>query len=195
MCENLTVFQRFIEVDVNFYCYSFVFVILSHTFANPFKKWDFNHLNYCEVNTLSFKTKSLRKEDVNRQWFIVDAEGEIVGRMGTKVAHMLRGKHKPDYTPHVDNGDYIIVINAEKARFTGDKLNQKEYVTYSGYPGGQKKRTAKEMFEKKPIAVIEHAVKGMLPKSKLGNKMFNKLFVYEGSEHPHKAQKPQAFKI
>jgi len=147
------------------------------------------------VNTLSFKTKSLRKEDVNRQWHIIDAEGEIVGRLCTQIAHVLRGKHKPDYTPHVDNGDFIIVINAEKVRFTGDKLNKKEYVTYSGYPGGQKKRTAKEMFAKKPIEVIEHAVKGMLPKSKLGNKMYTKLFVYVGSEHPHQAQKPQTFKF
>jgi large subunit ribosomal protein L13 len=147
------------------------------------------------VNTLSFKTKSLRKEDVNRQWFIIDADGEVVGRMSSKIAHVLRGKHKPDYTPHVDNGDFIIVINADKARFTGDKLNQKEYITYSGYPGGQKRRTAKEMFDKKPIAVIENAVKGMLPKTKLGNKMYKKLFVYAGTEHPHKAQKPQAFKF
>lgn len=147
------------------------------------------------MKTLSYSTKSLRKEDVNRQWFIIDAEGEVVGRMCTQIAHVLRGKHKPDYTPHVDNGDYIIVVNAEKARFTGDKLNQKEYITYSGYPGGQKRRTAKEMFDRKPIAVIEKAVKGMLPKTKLGDKMFGKLFVYEGSEHPHKAQKPQEFKF
>jgi large subunit ribosomal protein L13 len=147
------------------------------------------------VKTLSYSTKSLRKEDVNRQWYIIDAEGEVVGRLCTKIAHVLRGKHKPDYTPHVDNGDYIIVINAEKARFTGDKLNQKEYITYSGYPGGQKRKTAKEMFDKKPIAVIEKAVKGMLPKTKLGDKMFTKLFVYEGSEHPHQAQKPQEFKF
>lgn len=147
------------------------------------------------MKTLSFSTKSLRKEDVNRNWYIFDAEGEVVGRMCTQIAHVLRGKHKPDYTPHVDNGDYIIVINAEKARFTGNKLSQKEYITYSGYPGGQKRRTAREMFEKKPIAVIENAVRGMLPKSKLGNKMFKKLFVYEGAEHPHKAQQPQEFKF
>lgn len=147
------------------------------------------------MKTLSYSTKSLRKEDVDRKWFIVDADGEVVGRMCTNIAHVLRGKHKPDYTPHVDNGDYIIVINAEKARFTGDKLNQKEYISYSGYPGGQKKRTAKEMFDKKPIAVIEKAVKGMLPKSKLGDKMYGKLFVYVGSKHPHQAQKPQEFKF
>lgn len=147
------------------------------------------------MKTLSFKTASLRKEDVDRQWYIIDADGEIVGRICTKIAHVLRGKHKPNYTPHVDNGDNIIVINAEKARFTGDKMNQKEYVSYSGYPGGQKRRTAKEMLEKRPVAVIEKAVKGMLPKSKLGNSMYKKLFVYEGSKHPHQAQQPQEFKF
>jgi len=147
------------------------------------------------VNTLSFKTKSIRKEDVNRQWYIIDAEGEIVGRLCTRIAHVLRGKHKPDYTPHVDNGDFIIVINAEKIRFTGDKMNQKEYTRYTGYPGGLKKRTAKEMIQTRPIKVIETAVKGMLPKTKLGNQMFRKLFVYEGAEHPHQAQKAQEFKF
>jgi len=147
------------------------------------------------VNTLSFKTKSIRKEDVNRQWYIIDAEGEVVGRLCTRIAHVLRGKHKPDYTPHVDNGDFIIVINAEKIRFTGDKMNQKEYTRYTGYPGGLKKRTAKEMIQTRPIKVIETAVKGMLPKTKLGNQMFRKLFVYEGAEHPHQAQKAQEFKF
>ncbi len=147
------------------------------------------------MNTLSFKTKSIRKEDVNRQWYIIDAEGEIVGRLCTRIAHVLRGKHKPDFTPHIDNGDYIIVINAEKVRFTGDKLNQKEYTRYTGYPGGLKKRTAKEMLDTRPVKVIETAVKGMLPKTKLGNQMFKKLFVYEGAEHPHKAQKAQEFKF
>ncbi|HAQ38343.1 MAG TPA: 50S ribosomal protein L13 [Saprospirales bacterium] len=147
------------------------------------------------MNTLSFKTKSIRKEDVNRQWYIIDAEGEVVGRLCTRIAHVLRGKHKPDYTPHVDNGDFIIVINAEKIRFTGDKMNQKEYTRYTGYPGGLKKRTAKEMIQTRPIKVIETAVKGMLPKTKLGNQMFRKLFVYEGAEHPHQAQKAQEFKF
>ncbi len=147
------------------------------------------------MNTLSFKTKSIRKEDVNRQWYIIDAEGEIVGRLCTRIAHVLKGKHKPDYTPHVDNGDYIIVINAEKVRFTGNKLNQKEYLRYTGYPGGLKKRTAKEMLQTRPIKVIETAVKGMLPKTKLGNQMYKKLFVYEGATHPHQAQKAQEFKF
>ncbi len=107
----------------------------------------------------------------------------------------MRGKHKPEYTPHVDTGDYIIVINAEKIRFTGNKLRDKEYQTYTGYPGGLKKRSAKEMFEKKPVAVLEKAVIGMLPKNRLGRKMFTKLFVYEGPNHKHEAQKPKEFKF
>ena len=147
------------------------------------------------MNTLSYKTKSQRKEDVKRSWYIVDAEGEVVGRLASKIAHVLRGKHKPDYTPHIDNGDYVIVINAEKIRFTGNKLRQKEYVSYTGYPGGKRTKTPREILAKKPIFIIENAVKGMLPKNRLGRQMFNKLFVYEGSEHKHQAQKPQEFKF
>jgi len=145
------------------------------------------------VNTLSYKTQSAKKETVERKWFIIDAEGEIVGRLCSRIAHVLRGKHKPSYTPHVDCGDYVIVINAEKIRFTGDKLAQKEYITFSGYPGGQKTATAKEVQDKRPIAIVEKAIKGMLPKNKLGRAMFHKLFVYEGPEHPHQAQKPEEF--
>ena len=143
------------------------------------------------MNTLSYKTKSLRKEDVERQWYIVDAEGQTVGRLCTQLANVLRGKHKPSYTPHIDGGDNVIVINAEKVRFTGNKWAQKEYLRYSGYPGGLKRRTASEMLDKKPEAVIEKAVKGMLPKNRLGAAMFRKLFVYAGAEHPHEAQQPQ----
>jgi len=145
------------------------------------------------VNTLSYKTKSAKKEEVVRKWYIIDGEGEIVGRKASAIATVLRGKHKPSYTPHCDTGDCVIVINAAKMRFTGNKKADKVYLTYSGYPGGQKSRTAAEMFDKKPIAVIEKAVKGMLPKNSLGRQMFKKLFVYEGSEHPHTAQKPEPF--
>ncbi|NNF22300.1 MAG: 50S ribosomal protein L13 [Saprospiraceae bacterium] len=145
------------------------------------------------MNTLSYKTKSANKETVERNWYIVDAEDQIVGRLATKIATVLRGKHKPSYTPHVDTGDCIIVINAEKIKFTGSKMEQKEYITYSGYPGGQKRRTAKEMMAKKPITIIENAVRGMLPKTRLGRAMFKKLFVYTGTEHPHGAQKPETF--
>lgn len=147
------------------------------------------------MDTLSYRTQSAKKEEVERKWHIIDAEGEVVGRMCTKIASVLRGKHKPSYTPHVDTGDYVIVINAGKVRFTGNKLNQKEYQRYSGYPGGQKSRTAKEMLDKKPIGVVEAAVRGMLPKNRLGRAMFKKLFVYEGAEHPHEAQKPEKLEL
>ncbi|MEZ4908627.1 MAG: 50S ribosomal protein L13 [Saprospiraceae bacterium] len=143
------------------------------------------------MNTLSYKTKSQKKEEMVRKWYVIDAEGEVVGRLATKVAHILRGKHRPDYTPHFDAGDYVIIVNAEKVRFTGNKYTDKIYSTYSGYPGGLKKRSVREMFEKKPFGVIENAVRGMLPKNKLGRQMFKKLFVYVGSDHPHQAQKPE----
>ncbi len=145
------------------------------------------------MNTLSYKTKSLRPQDVQRKWYVVDADGEVVGRLATKIADVLRGKHKPDYTPHVDGGDHVIVINAEKIKFTGAKLDQKEYDHYTGYPGGRKVRTAKEMLEKRPEAVIEKAVKGMIPKNKLGRAIFRKLHVFTGAEHTHQGQKPETF--
>lgn len=145
------------------------------------------------MDTLSYKTQSAKKETVERKWYVVDAEGEVVGRLCSKIAHVLRGKHKPSYTPHVDTGDYVIVINADKIRFTGNKWAQKEYITFSGYPGGQKRTIASELHAKKSYAVVENAVKGMLPKNRLGRAMFKKLFVYEGSEHPHVAQKPEPF--
>jgi large subunit ribosomal protein L13 len=147
------------------------------------------------VNTLSYKTKSLRKQDVQRKWYVVDAEGEIVGRLAVKIANVLRGKHKPDFTPHTDGGDNIIVINAEKIRFTGAKLDQKEYDHYTGYPNGRKVRNAAEMLEKQPHKVLEKAVKGMIPKNKLGNAIFTKLYVYAGPEHNHHAQKPEPLKF
>ena len=147
------------------------------------------------MDTLSYKTKSARKEDVERKWYVVDAENVVLGRLGSKVATILRGKHKPSYTPHIDTGDYVIVINAEKVRLTGDKGNQREYISYSLYPGGQKRVTVNEMLAKKPIYPVEAAVKGMLPKGKLGRAMYRKLFVYTGSEHPHTAQQPETLEI
>lgn len=145
------------------------------------------------MDTLSYKTKSANKDTVEQKWYIVDAEGEVVGRLCSKIAHVLRGKHKPSYTPHVDCGDYVIVINADKVRFTGQKTLQKEYLRHTGYPGGQRKMTPAEAFVKKPGFVIENAVKGMLPKNRLGRKMFKKLFVYSGTEHKHEAQQPEPF--
>lgn len=146
------------------------------------------------MNTLSYKTQSAKPAEVQRQWFVIDAQSEPVGRLCSKIATVLRGKHKPSFTPHVDTGDYVIVLNAEKARFTGAKMDDKVYLTFSGYPGGQKSATAKELMAKKPTAIVENAVRGMLPKTKLGRAMIKKLFVYTGEEHPHFAQKPQPFK-
>ena len=147
------------------------------------------------MNTLSYKTVSIRKEDVKRDWYVVDMEGQVVGRAATKIATILRGKHKPSYTPHIDCGDYIIIINADKLRFTGQKMDQNQYFSHSGYPGGQKVITPRQLLEKKPYAGIEKAGKGMLPKNKLGRKMFKKMFVYAGAEHPHQAQQPKKLEI
>ncbi|NNE28009.1 MAG: 50S ribosomal protein L13 [Saprospiraceae bacterium] len=143
------------------------------------------------MDTLSYKTKSAKASEVQREWFIVDAASQPLGRLCSQIASVLRGKHKPSFTSHVDTGDYVIVINSENARFTGSKMDQKTYLTYSGYPGGQKSTTAKELHAKKPTALVENAVRGMLPKNKLGRAMIKKLFVYTGEEHPHGAQKPQ----
>lgn len=147
------------------------------------------------MNTLSYKTVSAKKETVEKKWYVIDAENEVVGRLCSKIAHVLRGKHRPDFTPHVDCGDFVIVINADKVRFTGSKWQQKEYVSYSLYPGGQKKVKAHNLHENKPTKVVEASVKGMLPKTKLGNAMIKKLFVYADDSHKHAAQKPETFKF
>ncbi len=136
-----------------------------------------------------------KKEDVVRNWYVIDAEGISLGRLAAKVSNVLQGKHKPTYTPHVDCGDNVIVINAEKVNLTGNKLNDKIYYNHSGYTGGLRERTAKEMIEKYPVEMIERAVKGMLPKTRLGRQMYKKLFVYAGNEHPHTAQKPEVMEV
>ncbi|MEM6724556.1 MAG: 50S ribosomal protein L13 [Bacteroidota bacterium] len=146
------------------------------------------------MDTLSYKTKSIRNEDVQRKWYIVDAEDQPLGRVCSQIATVLRGKHKPSYTPHIDNGDYVIVINADKVKLTGNKMDQKVYLSYTGYPGGQRAINARNLADKKPYALVEKAVKGMLPKNRLGRKMFKKLFVYAGTEHPHQAQQPEPLK-
>ena len=142
------------------------------------------------MDTLSYKTRSANKETADKQWFIVDAEGQALGRLASKVAKVIRGKHKVNFTPHADCGDYVIVINAEKVSFSGAKLVDKEYVRYTGYPGGQKTTSAEEMLRKHPSRLIEKAVKGMLPKNTLGRELFRNLKVYTGSEHKQEAQKP-----
>lgn len=136
-----------------------------------------------------------KKEEVVRNWYVIDAEGISLGRLAAKVSNVLQGKHKPTYTPHVDCGDNVIVVNAEKVNLTGNKLNDKIYYNHSGYTGGLRERTAKEMVEKYPVEMIERAVKGMLPKTRLGRQMYKKLFVYAGEEHPHAAQKPETMEV
>ena len=140
---------------------------------------------------LSFKTQSANESIVKRDWYVVDATNKTLGRMSSKIAHVLRGKNKAYYTPHFDCGDYVVVVNSSKVILTGNKTEDKEYQTFSGYPGGQKLETAKELIARRPNVVIERAVKGMLPKNRLGRAMYKKLFVYEGAEHPHKAQNPK----
>ena len=147
------------------------------------------------MGTLSYKTISANKATVKKEWIVVDAENEVVGRLATKVANILRGKHKPSFTPHVDCGDYVIVINADKVRFTGKKLTDKVYVRHTGYPGGQRFSTPKEILAKKPTELLRMAVKGMLPKNRLGAKLINNLYLYQGTEHPHQAQKPRTITL
>lgn len=141
------------------------------------------------------KTYSAKKEDVVRQWVVIDAQDQVLGRLASKVAHILRGKNKPIFTNHVDTGDFVVIVNAEKIRLTGNKLDDKIYYWHSGYPGGIKARTAREMLEKKPEQVIKIAVKGMLPKNRIGSKLISKLKIYAGPDHPHEAQQPEKIQL
>lgn len=143
------------------------------------------------MDTDSFKTSFTRKEDVERDWFVVDATNEVVGRLASEIAPILHGKHKPEYTPNVDAGDYVIVLNAEKVRFKGRKEQDKKYFRYTGYPGGDRYASPEEIREDRPEFLIYNAVEGMLPSTKLGDQMLKKLKVYEGNEHPHQAQQPE----
>jgi large subunit ribosomal protein L13 len=147
------------------------------------------------MNTLSYKTISANKNTVNKEWVLIDAENEVLGRLASVSAMFLRGKYKTNFTPHVDCGDNVIIINAEKIKLTGDKFTDKEYVRHSGYPGGQKITTPRELIVKKPTAIVEKAIKGMLPKNRLGADLFRNLHVYAGSEHPHQAQQPKVINL
>lgn len=147
------------------------------------------------MSKLHFTTKHANAATVTHNWYVVDGTNQTVGRMCSKIAAILRGKNKPYYTPHVDCGDYIIVTNCDKVKFTGNKLEEKIYDTYSGYPGGRKEEVAKDLLRRRPEVIIERAVKGMLPKNRLGRKMYKKLFVYTGSAHPHTAQQPKELKF
>ncbi|MFO7801067.1 MAG: 50S ribosomal protein L13 [Desulfovermiculus sp.] len=143
----------------------------------------------------TFKTYSVRKEDVNREWIVVDAANQVLGRLSSVIATKLRGKDRPDFTPHVDNGAFVVVINADKIRVTGTKLDDKKYYRHSGYPGGLKETSLKDLLKKKPEEAIHKAVRGMLPKTRLGRAQLKKLKVYAGQEHPHKAQQPTALEL
>ena len=145
--------------------------------------------------SLSYKTISANAATVTKEWVVIDATNEVLGRLASQIAKILRGKNKPGYTPHVDCGDYVIVVNAEKVKLTGDKLTEKVYVRHTGYPGGQRFATAQDYLKKKPEFVIEEAVRGMLPKTRLGEAIFKNLKVYAGAEHPHAAQNPKAIKL
>lgn len=144
------------------------------------------------MDHLSYKTISANKATVDKKWVLINAEDLVLGRLASQAAKMILGKHKPDYTPHVDSGDNVIVINADKVKMTGKKWTKKKYIRHTGYPGGQRVTTPREIVEKKSATIlIEKAVKGMLPKNRLGRKIFHNLYVYEGSEHPHEAQQPE----
>ncbi|MDG1528880.1 MAG: 50S ribosomal protein L13 [Polaribacter sp.] len=147
------------------------------------------------MNTLSYKTVSANKETANKEWLVVDADGQTLGRLSSKIAMLIRGKYKTNFTPHVDCGDNVVVINAEKITLSGNKWADKSYIRHTGYPGGQRSLTATEMFEKDPTRLIEKAVKGMLPKNKLGAALYRNLYVYAGNEHLHTAQNPKAINV
>ena len=155
----------------------------------------FNNIKRVSVDTLSYKTISANKATVNKQWVLVDADGQTLGRLSSKVAKLLRGKYKPNFTPHVDCGDNVVIINAEKINLTGNKWDSKQYVRHTGYPGGQRIRKVKELYEKDPTRIVEKSVKGMLPKNKLGADLFRNLKVYVGTEHKQEAQKPTAINL
>jgi large subunit ribosomal protein L13 len=140
-------------------------------------------------------TRFLRDDDIPKKWYIVDANGQILGRLASKIAHVLRGKHKPEFTPNADMGDFVVVINADKVRMTGKRPDQKEYFHYTGYPGGAVFESFKDLMKTHPERIVEHAVKGMIPHTKLGRQIYKKLKVYAGPDHPHSAQKPEQFTI
>jgi large subunit ribosomal protein L13 len=147
------------------------------------------------VDTLSYKTLSANKETANKEWFLVDAENQILGRMSSKIAKILRGKNKTNFTPHADCGDFVIIINADKIVMTGAKMEKREIFSHTGYPGGQKRITPTQMLEKDGTSVVKHAVKGMLPKNKLGAAILKNLYVYTGTVHNHEAQKPKSLNL
>ncbi len=172
-------------------------IILTGTFIYPKSDcWEQLLLNTRKGNIYMMKDTYMQKgQKIERNWYVVDATDKTLGRLATKVAHVLRGKHKITFTPHVDGGDFVIVLNAEKINLTGNKLDTKMYYNHSGYPGGLRERTARVMRDSYPVEMVERAIDGMLPNGRLGRQMYKKLFVYAGSEHPHMAQQPVELKI
>ncbi|TDI65469.1 MAG: 50S ribosomal protein L13 [Bacteroidetes bacterium] len=147
------------------------------------------------MDTLSYKTISANKSNVDKRWIVIDAHDQVLGRLSSEVAKRIRGKHKPNFTPHVDCGDNVIVINSDKIKLTGNKWDDKVYVRYSGYPGGQKTLTPRQLMAKSSTRIVEKAVRGMLPKNRLGRALFGNLYVYEGADHPHEAQQPKTINL
>lgn len=147
------------------------------------------------MDTLSYKTISANKSNVDKRWIVIDAHDQVLGRLSSEVAKRIRGKHKPNFTPHVDCGDNVIIINSDKIKLTGNKWDDKVYVRYSGYPGGQKTLTPRQLMAKSSTRIVEKAVRGMLPKNRLGRALFGNLYVYEGADHPHEAQQPKTINL
>ena len=164
------------------------------TFANSKKKRK-NRNNIIKMSTLSYKTLSATPDTIQKEWILIDAENQTLGRLATRVANVLRGKHKPSYTPHMDCGDNVIIINAEKVILTGNKMTDKTYVRHTGYPGGQRFSTPKQLLTSHPERIVEHAIRGMLPKNRLGDALYRNLKVYAGPEHPHQAQNPKVVNL
>jgi len=148
-----------------------------------------------KVDTISYKTVSANKENANKKWWVVDAEGQTLGRLASNIAFLLRGKHKTNFTPHADCGDYVVVVNSEKVNLTGAKWTDKKYIRHTGYPGGQRVATATEVHKKNPTALVEKSVRGMLPKNTLGRAVFKNMYVYAGPDHQHEAQQPQEYTV
>lgn len=172
-----------------------LFLPLHPLYSVGIAKFSINHLKIKTVDTQSYKTVSLKAGDIKKEWVLIDATDLVLGRLASRVALVLRGKNKPSYTPHIDCGDNVIIVNADKIKLTGNKMTDKVYVRHTGYPGGQRFTTPKDIMKKKPTELLRMAVKGMLPKNRLGARLINNLYLYQGSEHPHQAQKPKTIKL
>lgn len=190
MCESIIDYQYVTRVRFRFLWKHLASCCIPFTFAIPF----LTRLKSNLVNTLSYRTIHANKKTVKHDWWLIDAEGQLLGRISTRISSLLIGKHKPYFTTHVDCGDHVVVINAEKVRLSGKKMTDKKVVTYTGYPGGKRTSSPDEILAKKPTYLLEESVRGMLPKTRLGADMFRKLHVYSGTSHKHAAQNPKPLK-